>query len=75
MASALTIIHRAAAVTYHPLLVNADLTDEYVDAAQAGHEEIAAALRARSPNRAGRAVRQHVGHAKAEILKAMSAQD
>jgi DNA-binding GntR family transcriptional regulator len=66
---------RGAAATYQALLVNTDLTDEYVDAVQAEHEEIVAELRAHSPKRAALAVRQHVGHAEAEILKAMSAQD
>jgi DNA-binding GntR family transcriptional regulator len=66
---------RGAAATYQALLVNTDMTDEYVDAVQAEHEEIVAALRARAPKRAAQAVRKHVGHAEVEILKAMSAQD
>jgi DNA-binding GntR family transcriptional regulator len=66
---------RGAAVAYQALLVNSDVTDEYVDAVCVEHEAIAAALRSRSPTRAGRAVRQHVGHAEAEVLKAMSARD
>jgi DNA-binding GntR family transcriptional regulator len=66
---------RAAAATYQALLVNTDLSDEYINAVQAEHEEIVAALRARAPKRAAQAVRKHVGHAEREILKAMSAQD
>jgi DNA-binding GntR family transcriptional regulator len=66
---------RGAAATYQALLVNTDMTDEYVDAVHSEHEEIVAALRARAPKRAAQAVRKHVGHAEAEILKAMSAQD
>jgi DNA-binding GntR family transcriptional regulator len=66
---------RGAAATYQALLVNTDLTDEYIDAVQTEHEEIVAALRARAPKRAAQAVKKHVGHAEAEILKAMSAQD
>ena len=66
---------RAAAITYQALLANTALTNEYIDAVQAEHEEIVSALRARAPKRAARAVRAHVAHAEDEILGAMSAQD
>jgi DNA-binding GntR family transcriptional regulator len=66
---------RAAAMSYQALLTSTDLTDEYLDAVQAEHEEIVSALRARAPKRAARAVRAHISHAEDEILAAMPAQD
>ena len=55
---------RQAAVAYQAVSIRPDFTvpADYVDDVQAEHEEIVAALHARSPKRAARAVRSHIAH-------------
>jgi DNA-binding GntR family transcriptional regulator len=64
---------RGAAVAYQMVLVAPDLSvpGEYVDEVQAEHEEIAAALRARAPKRAARALRTHIQHNLDQVVAAI----
>jgi DNA-binding GntR family transcriptional regulator len=64
---------RDAAIAFHSLLAAPDLTAEYADAVGREHEEIVAALRARAPKRAARAVRAHIEHNMREIIEKMPA--
>jgi DNA-binding GntR family transcriptional regulator len=65
---------RQAALTYQTLLVTPDLPDSYLDAVNAEHDEIAAALRARAPKRAARAIRAHIDHNLKMVLSSLPEQ-
>jgi len=51
---------RDTATIYQALLIQPTVSDEYLDAVRAEHAEIIAALRARAPKRAARAIRVHL---------------
>jgi DNA-binding GntR family transcriptional regulator len=51
---------RDTATIYQALLIQPTVSDEYLDAVRAEHAEIIAALRARAPKRAARAIRAHL---------------
>jgi DNA-binding GntR family transcriptional regulator len=65
---------RQSAIAYQALLVNRELSPEYLDAVQAEHQEIVDALRARAPKRAGKATRLHIEHGMNQILGLMGSQ-
>ncbi|MCE0765070.1 GntR family transcriptional regulator [Pseudonocardia kujensis] len=59
---------RDASVAYHTQFAQPMLTAEYACAIQEEHEEIVAALRARSPKRAAEAVAHHIRHNEETVL-------
>lgn len=64
---------RRAAVAYQSLINTPEVSDEYLDDVQAEHEEIVAALRARAPKRASKAVRGHIEHNLEQVLLGLRA--
>jgi DNA-binding GntR family transcriptional regulator len=59
---------RDTATIYQALLIQPTVSDEYLDAVRAEHAEILAALRARAPKRAARAVRVHLESNRAQTM-------
>jgi DNA-binding GntR family transcriptional regulator len=66
---------RDTAAIYQTLLVQPSVSAEYLDAVQAEHEEIVAALRARAPKRAARATGAHLEHSLAQMMANLPAQE
>lgn len=65
---------RDTAVIYQTLLIQPSVSAEYLDAIQAEHEEIVAALHARAPKRAARATRAHLEHNFTQTMAHLQAQ-
>lgn len=59
---------RDTATIYQALLIQPTVSEEYLDAVRAEHREILAALRARAPKRAARAVRAHIENNRAQTM-------
>jgi DNA-binding GntR family transcriptional regulator len=66
---------RDTAVIYQALLIQPDVSGDYLDDVQAEHEEIVAALRARAPKRAARATAAHLGNNLAQTMARLPAEE
>jgi DNA-binding GntR family transcriptional regulator len=64
---------RDTATIYQALLIQPTVSKDYLDAVRAEHQELIAALRARAPKRAARAVRAHIEHNYAETMARLRA--